>query len=54
MGKKINKVIAISFSIKKKLTTAKVVTPLKSALANQVIRQVKGKASHKTRLAITN
>ena len=25
------------------------VTPLKSALANQVIRQVKGKASHKTR-----
>lgn len=34
---------------RKKLTTANLITPLKSALANQVIRQVKGKAGKRAK-----
>lgn len=44
-----NELIKLPVKERKKLTTAKVVTSLKSALANQVIRQVKGKAGKKTR-----
>ena len=44
-----NQLVKLSVKERKKLTTAKVVTPLKSALANQVIRQVKGKAGSKTK-----
>ena len=44
-----NQVIKLPIKDRKKLTTAKVVTPLKSALANQVIRQVKGRAGSKTK-----
>ena len=44
-----NELIKLPIKERKKLTTAKVVTPLKSALANQVIRQVKGKAGKKTK-----
>ena len=38
-----NQLIKLPVKERKKLTTAQVVTPLKSALANQVIRQVKGR-----------
>lgn len=44
-----NQLVKLPVKERKKLTTAKVVTPLKSALANQVIRQVKGKAGSKTK-----
>ena len=44
-----NQLIKLPVKERKKLTTAKIVTPLKSALANQVIRQVKGKAGGKTK-----
>jgi IS605 OrfB family transposase len=44
-----NELIKLPVKERKKLTTAKVVTPLKSAIANQVIRQVKGKAGKKTK-----
>lgn len=44
-----NELIKLPIKERKKLTTAKVITPLKSALANQVIRQVKGKAGKKTK-----
>ena len=44
-----NELIKLPVKERKKLTTAKVVTPLKSALANQVIRQIKGKAGKKTK-----
>lgn len=44
-----NELIKLPIQERKKLTTAKVLTPLKSALANQVIRQVKGKAGRKTK-----
>ena len=44
-----NQLVKLPAKERKKLTTAKVVTPLKSALANQVIRQVKGKAGSKTK-----
>ena len=44
-----NELVKLPIKERKKLTTAKVVTPLKSALANQVIRQVKGKAGKKVK-----
>ena len=44
-----NELLKLSVKERKKLTTAKVITDLKSALANQVIRQVKGKAGKKTK-----
>ena len=44
-----NELVKLPLKTRKKLTTAKVVTPLKSALANQVIRQVKGKAGKKAK-----
>ena len=44
-----NELIKLPIKERKKLTTAQVVTPLKSALANQVIRHCKGKAGKKTR-----
>lgn len=44
-----NKLLKLPIKERKKLTTAQVVTPLKSALANQVIRHCKGKAQHKTK-----
>ena len=44
-----NESIELPIKDRKKLTTAKVVTLLKSALANQVIRQVKGKAGKKVK-----
>ena len=44
-----NELIGLPIKERKKLTTAKVVTSLKSALANQVIRQVKGKAGKKAK-----
>ena len=44
-----NQLIKLPVKERKKLTTAQVVTPLKSALANQVIRQVKGKAGNKVK-----
>ena len=43
-----NELLKLPIKERKKLTTATVITPLKSALANQVIRQVKGKAGKKT------
>ncbi len=44
-----NELLRLPMDERKKLTTAKVVTSLKSALANQVIRQVKGKAGKRTK-----
>jgi IS605 OrfB family transposase len=44
-----NELLKIPISERKKLTTAKVVSPLKSALVNQVIRQVKGEAGEKSK-----
>ena len=44
-----NELVKLPIKERKKLTTAKVVTPLKSALANQVIRQVKSKAGKKVK-----
>ena len=44
-----NELLRLPIEERKKLTTAKVVTSLKSALANQVIRQVKGKAGKKVK-----
>ncbi|MGF1540014.1 MAG: hypothetical protein ACFCU5_06105 [Pleurocapsa sp.] len=44
-----NKLLKLPIKERKKLTTAKVVTPLKSALANQIIRQVSGDAGKKTK-----
>ena len=44
-----NKLVKLPLKERKKLTTALVVTNLKSALANQVIRQVKSKASFKVK-----
>lgn len=44
-----NELLKLPMKERKKLTTAKVVTPLKSALANQVIRHCKGKAGKKTK-----
>lgn len=43
-----NKLLKLTTKERKQLTTAKVITSLKSALANQVIRQVKGEAGKKT------
>lgn len=44
-----NELLKLPVKERKKLTTAKVVTPLKSALANQVIRQVSGDAGKKVK-----
>lgn len=44
-----NELLKLSVKERSKLTTAKVVSPLKSALSNQVIRQAKGKAGKKTK-----
>ena len=44
-----NELLKLPTKERKKLTTAKVVTPLKSALANQVIRFCKGKAGRKAK-----
>ena len=44
-----NELLKLPIKERKKLTTAKVVTPLKSALANQVIRHCKGKAGNRTK-----
>ncbi|MBF2008363.1 MAG: IS200/IS605 family element transposase accessory protein TnpB [Chlorogloeopsis fritschii C42_A2020_084] len=44
-----NELLKLPIKERKKLTTAKVVTPLKSALANQVIRQVSGNAGKRTK-----
>lgn len=44
-----NELLKMPMAERKKLTTAKVVSPLKSALVNQVIRQVKGEAGEKTK-----
>ncbi|MBE9169107.1 transposase [Pleurocapsales cyanobacterium LEGE 06147] len=44
-----NELLQLSKEERRKLTTAKVSTTLKSALANQVIRLVKGKAGAKTK-----
>lgn len=44
-----NQLLKLPIQERRKLTTAKVITPLKSALANQVIRQVKGGAGKKTK-----
>ncbi len=44
-----NELLKLPIKERKKLTTAKVVTPLKSALANQVIRHCKSKAGKKTK-----
>ncbi len=44
-----NELLRLPIDERKKLTTAKVVTSVKSALANQVIRQVKGKAGKKAK-----
>lgn len=44
-----NELLRIPFVERKKLTTAKVVTPLKSALSNQVIRILKGKAGRRVK-----
>jgi hypothetical protein len=44
-----NELLKLPINERKKLTTAKVVSPLKSALVNQVIRQVKGEAGEKTK-----
>ncbi|MCJ2542254.1 RNA-guided endonuclease TnpB family protein [Thermostichus vulcanus] len=44
-----NELLRISPKERKALTTAKVVTPLKSALSNQVIRVLKGKAGQRVK-----
>ncbi len=44
-----NELLKLNIKERRKLTTAKVVTPLRSALANQVIRQVTGEAGKKTK-----
>lgn len=44
-----NELLKLDIAERRKLTTAKVLTPLMSALSNQVIRQVKGKAGKKTK-----
>ena len=44
-----NELLKLPIKERRKLTTAQVVTPLKSALANQVIRHCKGKAGKKTK-----
>lgn len=44
-----NELLRLDIAKRRKLTTAHVVTPLMSALANQIIRQVKGKAGKKTK-----
>jgi IS605 OrfB family transposase len=44
-----NELLKIPINERKKLTTAKVVSQLKSALVNQVIRQVKGEAGERTK-----
>lgn len=44
-----NELLCIPFAERKKLTTAQVVTPLKSALSNQVIRILKGKAGKRVK-----
>ncbi len=41
-----NELLKLPMKERKKLTTAHLITSLKSALSNQVIRQVKGKAVH--------
>jgi IS605 OrfB family transposase len=45
-----NELLKLPIKERKKLTTAKVVSPLKSALVNQVIRQVKGDAGEKAKI----
>ncbi len=44
-----NELLKLPIKERKKLTTAQVITPLKSALSNQVIRQIKGEAGKKTK-----
>ena len=44
-----NELLKLPIKERKKLTTAQVITSLKSALSNQVIRQVKGKAGKRTK-----
>lgn len=44
-----NELLRVPFKERKKLTTAKVVTSLKSALSNQVIRILKGKAGKRVK-----
>ena len=44
-----NELLRLPIKERKKLTTAQVITPLKSALTNQVIRQVKGKAGKRAK-----
>ncbi|MBE9078052.1 transposase [Romeria aff. gracilis LEGE 07310] len=44
-----NELLKMPFAERKKLTTAQVVTPLKSALSNQVIRILKGKAGKRVK-----
>lgn len=44
-----NELLKLPIKERKKLTTAKVITSLKSALANQVIRHCKGKTGKKTK-----
>lgn len=44
-----NELLKLDSAERRNLTTAKVVTPLMSAISNQVIRQVKGKAGQKTK-----
>lgn len=44
-----NELVKIPLQERKQLTTAKVVTPLKSALSNQVIRILKGKAGKRVK-----
>lgn len=45
-----NELLKLPIKERKKLTTAKVVSPLKSALVNQVIRLVKGDAGEKAKI----
>jgi putative transposase len=44
-----NNLLRVPFSERRKLTTAQIVTPLKSALSNQVIRILKGKAGKRVK-----
>lgn len=44
-----NELLRVPFAERKKLTTATVITPLKSALSNQVIRILKGKAGRRAK-----
>lgn len=44
-----NELLKLEIAERRKLTTARVVSPLMSALSNQVIRQIKGKAGKKTK-----